>query len=257
MLAASMNLRAVIEAHLRGLITDRDDTTFAHVSDCFGCDYATWKRRRGESSGERRTSEQCLKMQLGVEIERFVCDALEAAYQDEGFGVYRDYLVAWNPQTGAFNNRLGLSPTRSGPDAQNEIVGHIDLVAWCDGKPHTVIECKSASYLRGKPPTAPSQHYVEQTAAYAIAVGATQAGIIIVCRESGRIAGPFWLDLDALEAPTIARAKEVLERTNPEAEAPEPKPRYGWQPKYCGLGSKCACAALAAETPTNRIEVKS
>jgi hypothetical protein len=241
------DLKLVIDSHFRSLITDRGDGAFAHVSDCFGCDYATWARRQGNAEPRERDAQACLKMQLGVEIERYVCDALQAWYEAQGYGIYRDYGIVWDPEKGrgVFNEGLGLSPTRRGPDAQREIVGHADLVAWRDGKPHTLIEVKSTSFLKGRIPTEPSPHYVEQAATYGIAVGATHCGIVIVCRESGRIAGPFWLDLDALEFATIERAKAVLEKTSGLI-PPRAEPRYSWQPRYCAL-AECACAAASLE----------
>ena len=235
------DLRAVIEAHLQTLMTERGDEHLCHVSDVFGCDFASWSRRQPGFKPALRDSKACLKMQLGNDIERYVCDALQLHYEAQGYVVRRDYALAWNPKLGqgcAVHARTE-EPFPAFADTRDSIFGHVDLFA--DRGHRIVIECKSTSYLRGKVPDAPQQHYVEQTATYAIALGATQAGIIIVCRESGRIAGPFWLDLDALEAQTIARAKEVIERTNPEAFPPEAQPRYSWQPKYCALGSECQC----------------
>ena len=242
--APSDDLILAIDAHLRSLITERGDEQFAHVSDCFGCDRATWERRQpGFVPKNNRGAEACLKMQLGVEIERHVCDGLTEFYEAQGYGIYRDYYLVWNPQDGrgSYNHGFGLSPTRSKPDERNEIIGHVDLIAWRDGKPGTVIEVKSTSFLKGRVPAEPSEHYKIQAATYAIAVGATHCGIIIVCRESGRIAGPFWLDLDALEFATIERAKQVIEATHPDAFPPEAKPRYAWQPRYCLVGD-CPCA---------------
>lgn len=242
-------LRDVIAAHLQSIQDDRGDGEFAHVSDTYGCDRETWHRRQGEIVRAQRAPEMLFKFAIGHEVERLVCDALQADYEAKGCGVYRDYLIAWNPHDGrgVWNVGLGLSPTRE-PDATKELLGHADFLSWRDGKPDVLIEVKSTSFLKGRVPTEPQLHYVEQAATYAIAVGATQAGIIIVCRESGRLAGPFWLDLDALEFATIERAKAVLEKTG--GMIPPPAvPRYAWQPRYCSMGNACAC--LASEAAKN------
>lgn len=236
----------VIADHLRAMSPPRGDEAFAHVSDCFGCDAATYLRRRGAKTTLPDPA-MLMKWQLGHAVEAIVCDALQADYEAQGHGVYRDYLIVWNPSDGrgSYNHGLGLTPTKGYVSRQNEMIGHADFLSWQDGKPHTLLEIKSTSFLKGRPPSEPSLHYVEQAATYGIAVGATKCGIIIVCRESGRVAGPFWLDLDKLEFITIARAKAVLENTDPEAFAPpEPRPRYEWQKRYCSL-AECAC--LAAE----------
>ena len=237
-------IREVIADHLKGLITERGDGAFAHVSDCFGCDRATWSRRNGETLPWDRSPEMCLKMQLGVEIERHVCDGLEAEYEANEHDVQRDVRIAWNPAHGVGKAHFVERDYIPGP---GEIVGHLDFLA--DDQSYdktTVLEIKSTSFLKGRAPSEPSLHYIEQTATYGIAVGATHAGIIIVCRESGRIAGPFWLDLPALEFATIERAKAVLEKTS--GLIPPPAvPRYSWQPRYCGLGKACACAASLLE----------
>lgn len=246
----SDDLRAVIEAGFQGLLTKRDDAAFAHVSDCYGCDRATWERRQGFPPALREP-QACLKMQLGNDIERYVCDALQAHYEAQGFVVMRDCPVVWNPAKGRGGAYVGPAYLADFQTVQpDEILGHMDFLAHkCTDVGQVVIECKSTSFFRGKVPTEPSPHYVVQTATYAIAVGAEKAGIIIVCRESGRIAGPFWLDLEALEAETIERAKEVIALTG-SIIPPQATPSYSWQPKYCNMGSACACLAAQRE-PTD------
>ena len=240
--APSDDLILAIDAHLRSLITERGDEQFAHVSDCFGCDRAVWERRQPGFVPRERDAQACLKMQLGVEIERHVCDGLQADYEARGWLVTRDAAMAWDPNEGRGSAEIVNEQTSWA--LENEMVGHIDLGA--EEKPNHngarhVLEIKSTSFLKGRVPLEPSPHYVEQAATYGIAVGATHCGIIIVCRESGRIAGPFWLDLDALEFATIERAKQVIEATHPDAFPPEAKPRYAWQPRYCLVGD-CPCA---------------
>jgi hypothetical protein len=241
------DLKLVIDSHFRSLITDRGDGAFAHVSDCFGCDYATWARRQGNAEPRERDAQACLKMSLGVDIERYVCDALQADYEARGLFTIRDMRIRWNPNDGRGGSHRMLAELEE-PNP-GEIVGHLDFMAsdYNDKSAgeRVVIEVKSTSFLKGRIPSEPSPHYVEQAATYGIAVGATHCGIVIVCRESGRIAGPFWLDLDALEFATIERAKAVLEKTSGLI-PPQAVPRYSWQPRYCAL-AECACAAAALE----------
>jgi hypothetical protein len=244
-IAPKDDLRAVIEAGFQGLLTTRDDAELAHVSDCYGCDRATWERRQGFEPAQR-DPEACLKMQLGNDIERYVCDALQAYYETQGFSVQRDVPIIWNPHDGRGMAQVANEATSW--VTNNALVGHMDFHAkHPEHFGDVVLECKSTSFFRGKVPTEPRPHYVEQTAGYGIATGASNAGIIIVCRESCRIAGPFWLDLDALEAETIERAKAVIELTG-SCVPPAANPRYSWQPKYCSMGAACACIAAKNNT---------
>jgi hypothetical protein len=148
------------------------------------------------------------------------------------------------------------------------MIGHLDATGQSniDGGATWLLEIKSTSLYGRMPAALPWElksgvqkgaHYIEQAASYGVAIDAKRVGVIIADRESGNIAGPFWLELDALppavegvydptkgtlREQTITRAKEVIELTDPEAFPPDPKPRYAWQPQYCNLGDKCACA---------------
>lgn len=236
------DLMTALDDHLRSLLPDRGDESFAHVSDCFGCDRATWERRRGAPAAPR-SFEQNLKMQLGVMIEQLVGDALQKAYEARGYRVLRNLRIGWNPEMG----RAAAFKLEEGEDC-TALVGHIDFEATNFGNySRVVLEIKSTSFLKGKVPQEASPHAVEQAATYGIAVGATKCGVLTVCRESGRIAPIHWLDLDALAFATIERAKAVLRNTDPESFPPQPEPRYSWQPRYCALGQGCACARVNAE----------
>lgn len=250
----SDELALAIDSHIRSLITERDDWQFAHVSDCYGCDRSTWERRqRTTAPTNERDGKSCLKMALGNDVERYVCDGLQTFYEAKGYATARDYRVIWDPHNGRGTYTWAREEIMPLP---NYIVGHADFHAWHPNGESILLECKSTSFFRGKAPTEPSLHYVEQAATYAIAVGATHAGIIIACRESGRIAGPFWLDLDALEFATIERAKAVIANTSPDNMIPPAAfPRYSWQPKYCSMGAECACLAAAnADKTAHQLE---
>lgn len=234
-------LLGVIADHLRANAQPRGDEAFAHVSDTYGCDAATYARRRG-AAPRMPDPTMLMKWELGHAVEAIVCDALQADYEARGYSVGRNARIAWNPHDGRDTCRF---ITENDAPKPGEILGHMDFYAHNPDGDSVLLEIKSTSFLKGRPPSEPSDHYKEQAATYGIALGAEKAGIIIVCRESGRVAGPFWLDLDKLEFITVMRAKAMLEATDPEAFAPpEPRPRYAWQPRYCSL-EVCACAAAA------------
>ena len=93
-------LLAAISEHLVSLITERGDDKFAHVSDCYGCDRATWERRQGGYVPAVREPQSCLKMALGNDVERYVCDALQAHYEGIEWSVSRNGRIAWDPYKG-------------------------------------------------------------------------------------------------------------------------------------------------------------
>ena len=183
---------------------------------------------------------------------------------------WRNERIAWNPYTGAVRRGLFDAghevPTRidGGGEGdvvlllhkpcpgcahcaprENELIGHVDVIVQDAGAEETVFEIKSTSRFAVKKAVeavlALEHHYVDQLAGYGIAITAKAAGIFIADRDTCEVTGPLWIDLDAVRERIVARAKEVLERTNPEAFPPEPVPRYDWQPRYCNLGDKCAC----------------
>ena len=256
-------LRASIDKSLRALVTPRDDWQHAHISDLYGCDYATHARRSStEPPVEERDGQGALRMAIGNDYEDKIAAGIIAAYPD--YAAQRGERIAWNPYTGKVRRRLldaghqpdGLWPplpcpgcNECAPTAQ-ELVGHVDVIAVDYGDDGTrqdeiVYEIKSTSRFAVKKAVeavlALEHHYVDQLAGYGIAITAKAAGIFIADRDTCEVTGPLWIDLVAVRERIVERAKEVLERTNSEAFPPEPKPRYDWQPKYCSLGDACAC----------------
>ena len=265
LLDADEALRASIDKSLRALVTPRDDWQHAHISDLYGCDYETWARRSSaEPPVEERDGQGALRMSIGNDYEDKIAAGILAHYGEKN--ARRGERIAWNPYTGAVRRGLleaghdiGVE-TRSAKGTrhvvlpcigckdcaplENELIGHLDVTVAVDGG-ETVVEIKSTSRFAVKKAVeavlALEHHYVDQAAGYGIAITAKAAGIFIADRDTCEVTGPLWIDLDAVRERIVARAKEVLERTNSEAFPPEPKPRYDWQPKYCSLGDACAC----------------
>lgn len=269
------------------LIEERDDWRDPHVSDVYGCDYATHARRSSDKRPTpNRDAQGALKMALGTDVERYVANGLSYFAGANGGELERGERIAWNPETGRVRRGLfdaghaTLTGDLTGvmgamqcdgctscSPAPGEIIGHLDatLQTEIDGGGEWLFEVKATSLFGknvaslpwfNKDGTVKGAHYIEQAATYGVAIAAKRIGVLIVDRESGNVHGPFWLELDApppavegiydptkgtLREQTIARAKEMLERTDPDAFPPDPKPRYKWQPEYCNLGDKCAC----------------
>ena len=216
------DLIGLLEAGLRK--PPRGDEALPHASDTV-CDRQAWARRSGEEFMEPdfRT---LMKWELGVQFERGVGDVLQAAMNEQGFMVVRDAVCELSG-----------------------VVGHADFYALAplsmkvlgEPLPDFLLEIKSTSFLRGKIPDEAQPHYVEQAAIYAAALAVRRFGVLVGCRESGKVAPIFWFDLDAQkgdEAQTwrewaVARAEELVRVTDPEAPMPPAEPRTGWACKTC------------------------
>src|SRR6202000_688438 len=75
-----------------------------------------------------------------------------------------------------------------------EMIGHTDGIAFMEFG-EILIEIKSTQFFRGKAPTEPSAHYIEQAATYGVAIDAVGVCIIVVDRNTGDFR-VFWLELD-------------------------------------------------------------
>lgn len=187
-----------LAAHLRAQ-PGRGDEHLAHISDLYGCDRATWARRNGKAkpSFDDRT---LLKFAMGHAVERIVADALSL-------------------------NGSGNVECRIG-----EMVGHADGDLDAED---AVLEVKSTSFLKGKVPDEPQEHYAIQGLGYCVALGRSRARIFVVCRESGKVA-EFVVELTPERETWIReRAAEVVAVTRPGAPEPACNARYGWQKRQC------------------------
>lgn len=196
-------IRAYFDAHSEG----RGDEDVAHVSDLFGCDLATWARRDGRPMLSI-SHEMRMKWKIGHAVEATVAEAVADVLALDGWTIERNTVV----------EVFGLK-------------GHLDIALRRDDEA-ILVEVKSTSFLRGKPPTEPSEHYRIQAASYALAIGAQRVGVFIVCRESGKWA-EFWFDAEPMRQYLENRAAEVIGLTDPAKEPPVASPRFGWQCRYC------------------------
>ena len=220
---APIDLVAIIEAGLRAK-PPRGDEDAAHMSDTV-CDRQTWFRRSGAEAmpHDFRT---LVKFELGHQFERGIGDVLASAL---------------------FATRRWCAPQRDVEIEWNGLIGHADfLVHPIDGnypdptRDPFLLEIKSTSFLRGKIPDEAAPWYVEQCALYAAALNVARFGILVGCRESGKIAPIFWFNLDDQrndEAITWRewanlRAQE-LALTSPDRPMPPAAPRTGWACKTC------------------------
>jgi hypothetical protein len=209
------DLIALLEQGLRK--PPRGDEALPHASDTV-CDRQAWARRRGEEFMEPdfRT---IMKWELGVQFERGVGDILEVPLRES-------YVVLRDVECGV-----------------GAVVGHADFIAldYQQRERSFVLEIKSTSFLRGKVPEEASPWYVEQAAIYALALNVARFGVLVGCRESGKLAPVFWFDLDGqrYEEPQTwrewaeSRAAEIVTLTDPEAQMPPAEPRTGWACKTC------------------------
>ena len=219
------DLLSLIEAGLRAK-PPRGDELAPHMSDNI-CDLQTWYRRSGVPAlpHDFRT---LVKFELGHQFERGMGDILEQEFEING-KVERDV-------------RCEL----------NGVVGHADFV-WWPGEGLLVrtmeqpflLEIKSTSFLRGQIPAEPASWYVEQAALYATALDVARFGILVGCRESGKIAPIFWFNLDDAVPERWSpfpitwrewakgRAKDIATLTDPSTFPPAAAPRTSWACRTC------------------------
>ena len=212
-----IDLVALIEEGLRAK-PPRGDEHLAHMSDNI-CDRQTWFRRSG-ATALPRDFRTLVKFELGYQFERGIGDILTDALESQGYIIRRDVECSLDG-----------------------IVGHADMKALVPGPPSDrdfILEIKSTSFLRGQIPTEASPWYVEQAAMYAAALDVARFGILVGCRESGKIAPIFWFNLDEQrydEAITWrewanVRAQEIA-LAAPDRPMPPAEPRTDWACKTC------------------------
>lgn len=225
-----IDLTAELTAWYADNDTPRGDEEKAHVSDLFACHLATWARRQGMPQIPHDQPTRT-KFALGNAVEDHVALALAERLAAKGYTLVRDVIVAV-----AFDDDGNLVPCDlEHPEA---IVGHIDYLLTHDYLPPVVVEVKSTSFLKGRPPTEAREHYIIQGAAYAMGVLAERFAVFIVCRESGKVA-EFWFDTKDYKHEVSRRAMQVLAHTTSEAFPPPPEPPYGWSCAYCRY-AECA-----------------
>jgi hypothetical protein len=240
-----IDLVALLEEGLRAK-PPRGDEHLPHMSDNI-CDRQTWYRRSG-AEAQPRDFRTLVKFELGYQFERGIGDILEAALSDR-YVIHRDSEIHWTPVPEW--NALTQC-----------VIGHADFIAkglakWGNSPEDFLLEIKSTSFLRGQVPAAASPWYVEQAAMYAAALNVARFGILVGCRESGKIAPLFRFNLDEQhydDAYTwrewaTERAKEIVTVTDPDRPIPPAKPRTSWACKTCNY-TQCERNAAFVEPST-------
>lgn len=178
----------------------RGDEHLAHCADLYGCDRATWYRRRGLKP-EPFTKSKLAQFSIGHGYESEVAETLKAA----GYDVRRNLEVDW----------LGLR-------------GHPDVVIGED----LVVEVKTTELVNPKDEVSP--HYAFQAAFYALALGIPRA-VVLVKHAKSHAEVAYEVDPEEWRAIIERRAAEVLERTHPDAPIPpmEPSELAKWGCSYC------------------------
>lgn len=199
----------------------RGDEALPHVCDLFGCDRATWYRRRGERHAP-------------FSPEKLALFAQGHAYESR---------VAHDLQAANVKIQVGLEVEYRG------LKGHTDIVLWGDQR---VVDTKLTK-LRYPKPFA-SQHYAIQVLAYAAALGWMDGTVWVYHQGSDIEKGydvnaldvaidsdglPFgakseWYRMDWADI-IKARAAQVHARTGPTAGIPDAVPGElsPWGCKYC------------------------
>lgn len=187
----------------------RGDELDAHAADLYGCDRATWYRRKGLKPLPF-TREKLAQFAMGLGYEYAVANDLIHAL---GFGrVLQDEQVDF----------LGLT-------------GHPDLILFPtaeSNEPDLVIEVKTTELQTPKAEVSP--HYAVQAAFYALALKAPRA-VVLVKHARSHAETTYEINPEGYRALIEKRAAEVLARTEPTK--PEPRAEPGelapWGCKYC------------------------
>lgn len=206
----------------------RGDEFAAHVSDLSFCTLKAWARRNGfpqlPPSRETRT-----KWAMGHQVEDHVAEAFASSLASDGWRLVRDRRVSLRLEDGKLMGRVLTADEQPEP---NEIVGHLDYALEHDTQGPIVVECKSTSFLKGKPPAQASEWYIMQAASYAAGIGSEQFAVFVVCRESGKVAEFWFRTADHIDA-VRERAAEIIATTSEHVLAPQPNPRFAWECKHC------------------------
>lgn len=206
------------ECYQRGLraMSDQRTDSAPHIGTHLAgmCDRESWAKRKSAATGEALVSEikepdVLTGFWLGHEVEAGLLDRIEAGLPP-GYQMERNVFCL-----------LG------------RLEGHIDAVISTNHGPVLVIDTKSTVWWnkneRGKQVwyPKPAKHaQALQVAAYAIAIGCPAAGLYEL--DLGGKARQ-WIPVDPEDhrAEIERRAKEVMERTDPENPEPDVTPNFG------------------------------
>lgn len=180
----------------------RGDELEAHAADLYGCDRATWYRRRGLKPLPF-TQTKLAQFAIGHGYEAEVRETLTEA----GMPLLPDGIPILY---------LGLT-------------GHPDIVPLSDAP---LIEVKTTELVTPKAEVSP--HYAVQAAFYALALSIKRA-VVLVKHARSHIEKTYPVHPEDYRALIERRAAEVLARTAPTAPEPPAQPNdlAPWGCKYC------------------------
>lgn len=237
------DLRDEINADL-AILAARGDELYAHISDVYGCDRASWARRSGLPLLQRDPATNW-KLAMGHAVEDYVASAIGRLWLSaaEGLSYSRNERIAWNPYSG--NTRRHLTPDDT--PLETELIGHVDLQLQAETDrrfpPQTMAVGEIKSVWFGKElPTIAEPRYIQQAASYAEAVSAEDffVQVLAVTIHGGKtaleLAPTFWLKTANHRAWVINRAREVVEATRPTSFEPPAEPPLDWLCRVCGYG---------------------
>lgn len=219
-----------IEEHIASTHSERGDEAHAHVGDLGFCKRQTHARRSGKRMGKFDT-ETLWKFWSGLMLEKFVAEAVGKRME-----VLRDVRIAMWPGPGRIDAKI---VGEEYVPLAIEMIGHPDGVTQ-----NAVIEVKSTEFFKQqKPPYARilptidriknnQQHYVYQTAAYALALQKPHAILVVVDRASLKY---VVFRFDPRDAYKDVRdwMIAVLADTEPGQPEPAPRPPKQWMCAYC------------------------
>ncbi len=226
----------IVESLARARREDkREDEHLAHVADLYGCDRATWYRRRGFEKPELSDA-KFRKFDLGHAYEHQVAARLIEAGHRVETGVE---VAVWIDAGGTLQGcrREYVDEHAFGPEGGEYVVGHTDIIV--DDVP---IDTKTTD--KRKVDAIVADHYALQIATYTFALGFPM-GLIVAQHVA------TW-DKDEIEYPVFVsewrdriedRVFEVLDRTGPDSvELPPPEPPVesrDWACGYCDFRAQC------------------
>jgi len=177
----------------------RGDEAAAHIGDLYKCLRAVWYRRNGFEE-EAPDRELLAKFQIGHDYEHGVAATLRAAGHDVVEGAEVEFL--------------GL---KGHPDL---IVGEIENVGWKSDWQY-LIETKTTDARKPKDEVQP--HHRVQAAAYALALGLSEA-VVLVKHAGSHVETEYWIQPEASRALIERKAAEIHAQTGPGAPMPPAVP---------------------------------
>ncbi len=196
-----MKTHSLLDVLFKQRSKPRGDEHLTHCVDLYGCDRATWYRRKGLRPFPF-TKDKLAQFAIGHGYEAAVRETLF----DAGLDLEPDGLEV----------------------AYRGLAGHPDIVV----KGKVVIEVKTTELRTPKPEVSP--HYAIQAAFYALALNVRRA-IVLVKHAGSHAETTYEVDPEDWREAIEDRAMEIIQLTDPSAPLPpaEPGELAPWGCRYC------------------------